>query len=75
MMDSYILQAYISTLTSKLSRDTGKWSLSCKINDGTMACDVDLSDTVRLYGPRHKKMCLRDFLPSKAQISLFSHRD
>jgi RecQ-mediated genome instability protein 1 len=41
-----IFQAYISTLTSRLSSAAGKWTLSCKINDGTMAVDVDLSNNV-----------------------------
>lgn len=42
----HTVKAYISTLTSKLSTASGKWTLSCKINDGTMALDVDLSNQV-----------------------------
>ncbi|KAL4226488.1 recQ-mediated genome instability protein 1 [Mactra antiquata] len=42
----FTVKAYISTLTSKLSSTEGRWTLSCKINDGTMAVDVDLSDQV-----------------------------
>ena len=34
---------------SKLSSDSGRWMLSCKINDGTEACDVDLSDRVCIF--------------------------
>lgn len=42
----HTVKAYISTLTSRLSSAAGKWTLSCKINDGTMAVDVDLSNNV-----------------------------
>ncbi|KAK6170777.1 hypothetical protein SNE40_019087 [Patella caerulea] len=41
------IKAYISTLTSKLTSGQGEaWTLACKINDGSMAMDVDLSNTV-----------------------------
>ncbi|KAH3819646.1 hypothetical protein DPMN_121386 [Dreissena polymorpha] len=39
----HTVKAYISTLTSKLNNVDNKWTLSCKINDGTRAVDVDLS--------------------------------
>lgn len=42
----HTVKAYISTLTSKLTSVDGKWTLTCKINDGTMAIDVDLSNQV-----------------------------
>jgi hypothetical protein len=42
-----ILQAYVSTLTDKLSRPSGiRWLLPCKINDGSAVMDVNLSDKV-----------------------------
>ncbi|XP_053377406.1 recQ-mediated genome instability protein 1-like [Mercenaria mercenaria] len=42
----HTVKAYISTLTSKLTTVGGKWTLACKVNDGTMAVDVDLSNQV-----------------------------
>ncbi|XP_067674535.1 recQ-mediated genome instability protein 1-like [Haliotis asinina] len=43
----FVIKGYISTLTSKLTSCQGKtWSLSCKINDGTAALNVDLSNSV-----------------------------
>lgn len=47
-VQSCIWQAYVSTLTDKLSRPGGtKWQLSCKINDGSAVMDAILSDKVR----------------------------
>ncbi|KAI8791790.1 recQ-mediated genome instability protein 1 [Biomphalaria glabrata] len=41
------VKAYISTLTEKLSCGNGdRWTLACRINDGTASIDVDLDDKV-----------------------------
>ncbi|XP_048258382.1 uncharacterized protein LOC124141421 [Haliotis rufescens] len=43
----FLIKGYISTLTSKLTSCQGKtWSLSCKVNDGTAALNVDLANSV-----------------------------
>ncbi|XP_052779446.1 recQ-mediated genome instability protein 1-like [Mya arenaria] len=42
----HTVKAYIATLVSKLRIEGNKWMLTCKINDGTRAIDVDLSNQV-----------------------------
>ena len=42
------LQAYVATMLSRLEHNHGShWSLTVKINDGSAAVDVDISDQVR----------------------------
>lgn len=60
LLGTLILQAFISTLTSRLTTVEGKWTLTCKINDGTMAVDVDLSNQVLTQMIR--------FSPKEAQV-------
>ena len=42
-----IFQAYVATMLSRLEHNGGShWSLAVKINDGSAAVDVDISDQV-----------------------------
>ncbi|KAH9525118.1 hypothetical protein Btru_000356 [Bulinus truncatus] len=41
------IKAFISTLTEKLGSGNGnRWTLACRINDGTATMDVDMDDAV-----------------------------